>query len=58
VAERSENPSYPFCSPACKLVDLGRWLDGRYRIAGPQVDPGAEADDASMRRNDPNEEDE
>ena len=32
------NPSFPFCSPACKLVDLGRWLDGAYRIPGPPVD--------------------
>jgi uncharacterized protein len=23
---------YPFCSERCKLVDLGRWLDGRYQI--------------------------
>ena len=30
-----ENPAFPFCSPACKLVDLGRWLDGGYRIPGP-----------------------
>jgi endogenous inhibitor of DNA gyrase (YacG/DUF329 family) len=28
----------PFCSPACKLVDLGRWLDGGYRIPGPAAD--------------------
>lgn len=32
---RAENPSFPFCSPPCKLVDLGRWLDGSYRIEGP-----------------------
>ncbi len=30
-----EWPSRPFCSPRCKLVDLGRWLDGRYRIEAP-----------------------
>ena len=24
--------SYPFCSERCKLIDLGRWLDGRYQI--------------------------
>lgn len=30
-----ENRSYPFCSPSCKLVDLGRWLDGSYRVAVP-----------------------
>lgn len=24
---------YPFCSDRCKLIDLGKWLDGNYRIA-------------------------
>ena len=24
----------PFCSKRCKLVDLGRWLDGSYAIPG------------------------
>ena len=23
---------YPFCSERCKLIDLGHWLDGNYRI--------------------------
>ena len=23
---------YPFCSERCKLIDLGRWIDGKYRI--------------------------
>ena len=23
----------PFCSLACRLIDLGLWLDERYRIA-------------------------
>ncbi len=22
----------PFCSERCKLLDLGNWLDGRYRV--------------------------
>jgi endogenous inhibitor of DNA gyrase (YacG/DUF329 family) len=22
----------PFCSPRCKQVDLGRWLDERYSL--------------------------
>jgi endogenous inhibitor of DNA gyrase (YacG/DUF329 family) len=34
----ADNPSFPFCSPACKLVDLGRWLEGSYRIPGPPVE--------------------
>jgi endogenous inhibitor of DNA gyrase (YacG/DUF329 family) len=24
----------PFCSERCKLQDLARWADGRYRVAG------------------------
>ncbi len=28
----------PFCSERCKLVDLGRWLDGSYAIPGEPAD--------------------
>jgi uncharacterized protein len=28
----------PFCSPQCKLADLGRWLDGSYRVPGPPLE--------------------
>lgn len=28
-------PSFPFCSERCRLIDLGRWLDGEYAIPGP-----------------------
>ena len=35
--EGTDRPrTYPFCSERCKLVDLGRWLDGKYQI--PVVD--------------------
>jgi endogenous inhibitor of DNA gyrase (YacG/DUF329 family) len=27
-----EWPDYPFCSPRCRLIDLGRWLGESYRI--------------------------
>ncbi len=27
---------FPFCSERCKLIDLGRWLDGKYQV--PAVD--------------------
>lgn len=27
-------PSFPFCSERCRLVDLGRWIDGNYVIPG------------------------
>ena len=31
----TESVLYPFCSRRCKLVDLGRWVDGEYRIDEP-----------------------
>jgi uncharacterized protein len=27
-----EWPDWPFCGKRCRLVDLGRWLSGTYRI--------------------------
>lgn len=30
-----DNAWRPFCSERCKLLDLGKWLDGDYRIPGP-----------------------
>lgn len=27
-----ENPYRPFCSERCKLIDLGQWASGSYRI--------------------------
>jgi uncharacterized protein len=38
----------PFCSERCKLLDLARWVDGTYRIAGeaaPVADPGDSGSD-------------
>jgi endogenous inhibitor of DNA gyrase (YacG/DUF329 family) len=32
----------PFCSERCKQADLGRWLQGDYRIAGPEPDESLE----------------
>jgi hypothetical protein len=29
--------NFPFCSERCRLLDLGRWLDGHYRIPGSPV---------------------
>ena len=30
VKDATTNQTYPFCSDRCKLIDLGRWLDGKY----------------------------
>jgi endogenous inhibitor of DNA gyrase (YacG/DUF329 family) len=37
-----ERPTtYPFCSERCKLIDLGRWLDGKYQIPVVERDEDA-----------------
>jgi len=41
-----DNPTRPFCSEKCRLIDLGRWSNEEYSISGekkPQpVDEEAE----------------
>lgn len=44
VAPRAVNKAFPFCTKNCKLVDLGRWLDGTYRT--PADESSGERDDA------------
>ena len=40
---RAENAAFPFCSPRCKAIDLGKWLDEEYRI--PTAEPPAAEDE-------------
>jgi endogenous inhibitor of DNA gyrase (YacG/DUF329 family) len=42
------NPHRPFCSLACRLIDLGVWLDERYRIPGPELEVDPIANDANL----------
>jgi endogenous inhibitor of DNA gyrase (YacG/DUF329 family) len=38
-SERDRKDSFfPFCSERCKLIDLGRWLEGKYQIPLRQQD--------------------
>ncbi len=32
-------PDFPFCSDRCRLIDLGKWASGAYRISSPVHDP-------------------
>jgi len=32
--EWENNPHRPFCSERCRLIDLGSWIEERYRIPG------------------------
>ena len=40
----TDSDCFPFCSERCHLLDLGKWLDGRYRIAGRKVSPETETE--------------
>ena len=35
-----DNPHRPFCSERCKLIDLGQWATGGYRIPQENADDG------------------
>jgi endogenous inhibitor of DNA gyrase (YacG/DUF329 family) len=46
ICKRPARPGeevFPFCSSRCKLIDLGAWVDDRYRITRSlrpdEVDP-------------------
>ena len=41
--EAARPPWVPFCSERCKLQDLARWIDGRYRVPAEPVQQEAEA---------------
>jgi uncharacterized protein len=36
------NPFRPFCSERCKLLDLGNWVDGNYRVPAHDERPSAD----------------
>ena len=44
-----EWPDWPFCSKRCRMVDLGRWLGGNYRIETPAQEEDLEDLDDSLR---------
>ncbi|HEY4355467.1 MAG TPA: DNA gyrase inhibitor YacG [Acidobacteriaceae bacterium] len=32
-------PNMPFCSDRCRILDLGAWASGDYRVSSPVLDP-------------------
>jgi uncharacterized protein len=34
-----DSPEVPFCSDRCRLIDLGKWASGDYKISSPIFDP-------------------
>ncbi|SEB58345.1 DNA gyrase inhibitor YacG [Terriglobus roseus] len=35
----ADNPDFPFCSDRCRIIDLGKWASGDYKITSPIHDP-------------------
>jgi endogenous inhibitor of DNA gyrase (YacG/DUF329 family) len=52
IAAVADLPTFPFCSGRCRLIDLGRWIDGGYAI------PDAPAPSPPEQSNGPAAEDE
>jgi endogenous inhibitor of DNA gyrase (YacG/DUF329 family) len=42
---RQHNRAFPFCSPRCRLVDLGKWLNEDYRVSVPDTSNEGDAED-------------
>jgi hypothetical protein len=49
---REKNRAFPFCSPRCKQVDLGQWLDQKYCVQTP-LGESADNDAAPFSSSDP-----
>ena len=30
---------FPFCTDRCRLIDLGKWASGGYKVSSPVLDP-------------------
>lgn len=43
VKSRAENKLFPFCSPRCKTIDLGKWLSEEYRVPSDAPDDDEDA---------------
>jgi hypothetical protein len=35
---KNTDAEFPFCSPRCRLIDLGKWASGHYVISSPLQD--------------------
>ncbi len=34
-----DSADVPFCSDRCRVIDLGKWASGDYKISSPILDP-------------------
>ena len=36
---QAKDEDFPFCGDRCRLIDLGKWASGAYKISSPVIDP-------------------
>ncbi len=48
----ASNPSRPFCSERCQLMDLGKWADEKYAVPGEAVDSKSDVNENPERESD------
>jgi uncharacterized protein len=39
---KSTDAEFPFCSPRCRTIDLGKWASGGYVVSSPAEEIGEE----------------
>lgn len=47
------NAFRPFCSERCRLIDLGAWVEGKYRIPAEELKPKADRENDSDEEESP-----
>lgn len=52
------DPDFPFCSDRCRIIDLGKWASGDYKISSPIQDPDDLEELARSKTHRPNSGDE
>jgi len=55
IAALGDLPSFPFCSARCRLIDLGRWIDGKYAVpvaksSDEETEPDEDASEGEERQ--------
>lgn len=49
---KTTDEEFPFCSPRCRLIDLGKWASGGYVISSPVQDSGEDMDFPTTEKSD------
>jgi endogenous inhibitor of DNA gyrase (YacG/DUF329 family) len=49
---KTHDAEFPFCSPRCRTIDLGKWASGGYVISSPVPDTGDEMEFPSREPDD------